>query len=228
MWCFRKCRNTTHSEKHCVGRQTPHTSNRCPCQFYSPCISSGDGYWLRAVPAGDRQQGDTATRHNLRQASRAVTEALSPVERLETMLHPWVGFAIMPIFALANAGITVQGADFEQPVSLAIIVGLVLGKPIGVFGFSWLAVRSGLAVLAPGLSGPLILAGSFLTGIGFTMSLFIAGLAFDPATLNAAKLGILSGSAIAATAGILMLLLLTIHAARTKSATSTAEQDRVP
>ncbi|WP_299893119.1 Na+/H+ antiporter NhaA [uncultured Ruegeria sp.] len=183
---------------------------------------------LRAVPAGDRQQGDTATRHNLRQASRAVTEALSPVERLETMLHPWVGFAIMPIFALANAGFTVQGADFEQPVSLAIIVGLVLGKPIGVFGFSWLAVRSGLAVLAPGLSGPLILAGSLLTGIGFTMSLFIAGLAFDPATLNAAKLGILSGSAIAATAGILMLLLLTIHAARTKSATSTAEQDRIP
>ncbi|MFD0909928.1 Na+/H+ antiporter NhaA [Ruegeria arenilitoris] len=181
---------------------------------------------LRVVPAGDRQQGNTASRHDLRQASRAVTEALSPVERLEMMLHPWVGFAIMPIFALANAGITIQGADFGQPVSLAIIVGLVLGKPIGVFGFSWLAVRSGLAVLAPGLSGPLVLAGSFLTGIGFTMSLFIAGLAFDPATLNAAKLGILSGSALAATVGILMLLLLTLHAVHKKNATGTAEPDR--
>ena len=164
-----------------------------------------------AAPNGDHRQGDVAGHHDLRQAGRALTESLSPVERLEMMLHPWVGFAIMPIFALANAGITIGGADFGQPVSVAIIVGLVLGKPIGVLGFSWLAVRSGLAVLAPGLSWPFIIAGSFLTGIGFTMSLFIAGLAFDWSVLNAAKLGILSGSALSAILGIALLIWLTLR-----------------
>ena len=94
---------------------------------------------------------------------------------------------------------------------MAIIVGLVLGKPIGVLGFSWLAVRSGLAVLAPGLSWPFIIAGSFLTGIGFTMSLFIAGLAFDWSVLNAAKLGILSGSALSAMLGVALLIWLTLR-----------------
>ena len=159
-----------------------------------------------AAPTGDHRQGDSVAQRDLRQAGRALTESLSPVERLELMLHPWVGFAIMPIFALANAGITIDGADFGQPVSLAVIVGLVLGKPIGVLGFSWLAVRSRLAVLAPGLSWPFLIAGSFLAGIGFTMSLFIAGLGFDAEMLNAAKLGILSGSAVAAIVGVLVLL----------------------
>ena len=167
-----------------------------------------------AYPAGEHWSGDTEDRHDLRLAGRAVTEALSPVERLEIMLHPWVGFAIMPIFALANAGITIHGADFGQAVSVAIIVGLVLGKPIGVLGFSWLAVRSGLAVLGPGLSWGFVAAGAFLTGIGFTMSLFIAGLAFEPAMLNAAKLGILSGSAFAAVVGSLMLVRLASRAPR--------------
>lgn len=168
-----------------------------------------------AYPAGEHWSGDTTDRRDLKRAGRAVTESLSPVERLEMMLHPWVGFAIMPIFALANAGITVHGADFSQPVSLAIIAGLALGKPIGVLGFSWLAVRSGLATLGPGLSWPLVVAGSFLTGIGFTMSLFIAGLAFEPAMLNAVKLGILVGSTLAAIAGTLMLARLTSRATRT-------------
>lgn len=166
-------------------------------------------------PAGEHWSGDTADRRDLRQAGKAVTESLSPIERLEMMLHPWVGFAIMPIFALANAGITIHSADLQQSVSLAVIVGLVLGKPIGVLGFSWLAVRSGMAMLSPGLSWPFIVAGAFLTGIGFTMSLFIAGLAFEPATLNAVKLGILSGSAIAALVGTLMLVRLTSRATGT-------------
>ena len=162
-----------------------------------------------AYPQGEHWSGDTSDRHDLRRAGRAVTESLSPVERLEIMLHPWVGFAIMPIFALANAGIAVHNADIGQFVSVAIIAGLSLGKPIGVVGFSWLAVRSGLAVLAPGLSWPFVAAGAFLTGIGFTMSLFIADLAFEPAMLNAAKLGILSASAISALIGTLILVRLT-------------------
>ncbi len=159
-----------------------------------------------AYPGGEHWSGDTADRRDLRQAGRAVEESLSPVERLEIMLHPWVGFAVMPIFALANAGVAITGADLGQPVSLAILAGLVLGKPVGVFGFSWLAVRFGLANRESSLSWPFLAAGAFLTGIGFTMSLFIAGLAYAPAMLGAAKLGILTGSVLSAVAGLTMLL----------------------
>ena len=164
---------------------------------------------LRAVlgrvlsyPIGDRWSGDTTERRDLRRASTAATEALSPVERLEMMLHPWVGFVIMPIFALANAGVAISGAHVGQPVSVAIFAGLVFGKPVGVLAFSWLVVRLGLATRAPGLSWPLLGAGGLLTGIGFTMSLFIAGLAYAPAMLDAAKVGILTGSVASAAAGV--------------------------
>jgi NhaA family Na+:H+ antiporter len=162
-----------------------------------------------AYPSGEHWSGDTADRRDLRQAGRAVAESLSPVERLEMMLHPWVGFAVMPVFALANAGVAITAADLGQSVSLAIFAGLVLGKPVGVLGFSWLAVRFGLAVRGASLSWPLLAAGAFLTGIGFTMSLFIAGLAYAPAVLNAAKLGILAGSMCSAAIGILALVWLT-------------------
>ncbi len=171
---------------------------------------------LRAVlgrvlsyPIGDRWSGDTTERRDLRRAGTAATEALSPVERLEMMLHPWVGFAIMPIFALANAGVAISGAHVGQPVSVAIFAGLVFGKPVGVLAFSWLVVRLGLATRAPGLNWPLLAAGGLLTGIGFTMSLFIAGLAYAPAMLDAAKVGILTGSVASAAAGVLMLAWLT-------------------
>ncbi len=171
---------------------------------------------LRAVlgrvlsyPIGDRWSGDTTERRDLRRAGTAATEALSPVERLEMMLHPWVGFVIMPIFALANAGVAISGAHVGQPVSVAIFAGLVFGKPVGVLAFSWLVVRLGLATRAPGLSWPLLAAGGLLTGIGFTMSLFIAGLAYAPAMLDAAKVGILTGSVASAAAGVLMLAWLT-------------------
>ncbi|KXF76423.1 sodium:proton antiporter [Paramesorhizobium deserti] len=162
-----------------------------------------------AYPGDEHWSADTADHRDLRQASRAVTESLSPVERLETMLHPWVGFAVMPIFALANAGVAITGADLGQPVSLAIFAGLALGKPVGVFGFSWFAVRVGLAARASSLSWSFLAAGAFLTGIGFTMSLFIAGLAYAPAMLDAAKLGILAGSVFSALAGLAMLVWLT-------------------
>ncbi|MDH3595993.1 MAG: Na+/H+ antiporter NhaA [Rhodospirillales bacterium] len=162
-----------------------------------------------SYPIGDRWSGDTTERRDLRRAGAAATEALSPVERLEMMLHPWVAFAIMPVFALANAGVAISGADFGQPVSVAIFAGLVFGKPVGVLAFSWLVVRLGLATQALGLSWPLLAAGSLLTGIGFTMSLFIAGLAYAPAMLDAAKVGILTGSVASAAAGVLMLAWLT-------------------
>ena len=171
---------------------------------------------LRAVlsralshPTGDFWSGDTTERRDLLRAGTALTETLSPVERLEIMLHPWVGFMVMPIFALANAGVEIHGADLGQPVSAAIFAGLAFGKPIGVLTFSWLAVRLGIASRALRLSWRLLAAGSLLTGIGFTMSLFIADLAYDPAVLNAAKIGILAASTVSAAAGLMMLLWLT-------------------
>ncbi len=164
-----------------------------------------------SYPKGEHWSGDTMDRHHLRQAGRAVTESLSPVERIEMTLHPWVGFAVMPAFALANAGITIDSADFGQSVSLAIVTGLVLGKPLGVFGFSWVAVRIGIAVRAPGLSWSYLAAGACLTGIGFTMSLFIADLSYNAEMLNAAKLGIFCGSVISATIGLLVLVWLTFR-----------------
>ena len=173
---------------------------------------------LRAVfervlsyPRGEHWSGNTTERRDLRRAGIAATEALSPLERLEMMLHPWVGFAIMPIFALANAGVVVSSADIGHPVFAAILAGLVIGKPLGVVAFTGLALRLGLAIKPSSLSWALIVAGACLTGIGFTMSLFIASLAYDAATLDAAKIGILSASAVSATGGLLVLLFFTLR-----------------
>lgn len=162
-----------------------------------------------SYPRGDHWSGDTTDRADLRRAGIAAMEALSPEERLEMTLHPWVGFVIMPIFALANAGVIISGTDVEQSVAVAIIAGLVLGKPIGVLTLSGIAVWLGIATRPPGLNWSLLTAGSLLTGIGFTMSLFIAGLAYSPALLDAAKIGILTASVISAAAGILTLTWLT-------------------
>lgn len=162
-----------------------------------------------SYPIGDHWSGDTNERRDLRRAGVAATEALSPVERLEIMLHPWAGFAIMPIFALANAGVEITGADVGQPVSVAIFAGLVFGKPIGVVTLCFLADHLRLATRPSALSWSFLAAGALLTGIGFTMSLFIAGLAFTPAMLDAAKLGILTGSIFSAAAGLSILIRLT-------------------
>jgi NhaA family Na+:H+ antiporter len=133
----------------------------------------------------------------------------SPLQRLEHGLHPWVAFCIMPIFALANAGVVLGGdiaSALAQPISLGIAAGLVLGKQVGITSFAWLAVRCGLADLPKGISWWHIYGASWLAGIGFTMSLFIAGLAFgEGPELTAAKLGILAASLIAGLAGWLIL-----------------------
>lgn len=162
-----------------------------------------------AYPRGDHWSGDTVDRRDLQRAGVAVTETLSPVERLETALHPWVGFLIMPLFAFANAGVTISGTDIGHPVVAAIFVGLVFGKPIGVIASSWLAVHLGLATKPPDLSWSLLAAGGLLAGTSFTMSLFIAGLACPPSMLEAAKVGILAASMASAAAGLLTLVMLT-------------------
>lgn len=129
-----------------------------------------------------------------------------PVVRVEAALHPWVAYAIMPLFALANAGVDLRTAEFTggvEFVTLGIALALCAGKPIGVIGATWLAVRVGGCRLAPGVSwGGVCLIG-LLAGIGFTMSIFIAMLAFaDHRPLDAAKFGVLLGSLIAVTLGL--------------------------
>jgi len=110
----------------------------------------------------------------------AARESMSPLERLETALHPWVGFVIMPVFALANAGVKLEPGAFRDPLALAVASGLVVGKPVGIVVFAWIAVRAGLARLPAGVGWGAVAAGGALAGIGFTMSLFIAGLALPP------------------------------------------------
>lgn len=158
-----------------------------------------------SYPPGDHWSGDTADRHDLRQAGAATRETLSPVERLELRLHPWVGFLIMPIFALANAGVEFSLEAAMQPASRAVILSLVLGKPIGVMVVSWISVRFGIAKLFSDLNWPLITAGSLLTGIGFTMSLFIAEIGFPASALASAKIGILTASILSAVFGLIAL-----------------------
>jgi Na+:H+ antiporter, NhaA family len=132
-----------------------------------------------------------------------------PLHRMEQGLHPWVTFVIMPLFALANAGIPLSGQLAKaliEPVTLGVAIGLVLGKPVGITLASWVAVRAGWASLPDNVSWMHIHGAGWLAGIGFTMSLFMTGLAFtDDAQLTAAKLGILTGSFCAGAVGSLIL-----------------------
>jgi NhaA family Na+:H+ antiporter len=127
-------------------------------------------------------------------------EAVSPVVRLIHALHGWVAFGIMPLFALANAGVTLGSATFAGDglrVFLGVTLGLVLGKPLGVVGLSWLAWRLRLVALPKGTRWPQMLVVGLAAGIGFTMALFIAQLAFPPGPmLETAKLAILVGSVV--------------------------------
>jgi len=140
-----------------------------------------------------------------RALGRASRQAVSPLEYLEHRLHPWVSFAIMPIFALANAAVHVNAADLGNRVTLAVAASLLVGKPLGIMVMSWLAVGSGAARLPDGVSWMGIAGGGILCGIGFTMALFIASLALEGPALGAAKVGILVGSALAAAAGMFVL-----------------------
>ena len=130
-------------------------------------------------------------------------EARSPLRRLEHAVHPWVMLGVVPLFGFASAGVELGGGGLTAPLPLAILLGLFLGKQLGVFGAIWLAVRSGLAPRPAGTSWPQIYGTALLCGIGFTMSLFIGALAFpgDPARIDAAKIGTLAGSLLAGIAG---------------------------
>jgi len=167
-----------------------------------------------AHPASDEGSGDTRDRNTLQVAEVAARETLSPVERLEIALHPWVGFVIMPLFAFANAGVPLSMDILDGPVTLAVLAGFAVGKPVGVLSFSWLAVRSGIAIRPPELSWGSLAGGGLLAGIGFTMALFIANLAFSESLIGSAKLGILLASVVSAVAGLALLTWATAGGAR--------------
>jgi Na+:H+ antiporter, NhaA family len=129
--------------------------------------------------------------------------------RLESKLHPWVAFVILPLFALANAGVPLANASIamlKHPVTLGVGLGLLFGKLVGVLGFTWLAVRLRLGSLPPQVQWRHVIGVALLTGIGFTMSLFLGSLAFSDNSLHGqVRLGVLLGSASAALAGALWL-----------------------
>ena len=135
-------------------------------------------------------------------------EVRSPLKQLEHAIHPWVMFGIMPLFGLVSAGVQVGTfADAVQPLPLAIMAGLFLGKQIGVFGAIWLTIKAKLAPMPSNARWSELYGASVLCGIGFTMSLFIGGLAFEgsPKAIEAAKLGTLAGSLLSAIAGWMIL-----------------------
>lgn len=137
----------------------------------------------------------------------------SLLHQMEHALHPWVAYAILPIFAFANAGVPLSGMSLDTltgSIPLGIVAGLFLGKQIGIFGSSWLAIRLGLAKRPRDVSWPQLYGVSVLGGVGFTMSLFISGLAFEHTgeySINLARLGIVVASSLSAVTGYLILRL---------------------
>ncbi|MEE1068164.1 MAG: Na+/H+ antiporter NhaA, partial [Fibrobacteraceae bacterium] len=164
------------------------------------------GNFLQGGPAIDSHQKFEIF-NTLKKGAR---ESLPLQERLYKTLNPWVNYLIMPVFALANAGVEIKlGGGIEVPVLIAVAVALIVGKPIGIFIFSFLAVKIGISKRPSGYSWATLLGGGMLAGIGFTMALFVAGLAFDPGLRqDSAKLGILLGSVSAAIIGTVYLSII--------------------
>jgi NhaA family Na+:H+ antiporter len=151
-------------------------------------------------------RGTRPTAAEARATGFVVREEVSVAERLENALHPWTSFVVVPLFALSNAGVAISagalGDTFTSAVGGGIILGLVVGKTVGVTAAAWIAVRLGLGRLPDGVSWLQLVPVAALAGIGFTVSLFIAGLAFDdPALKAAATLAILVASVLAALLG---------------------------
>jgi NhaA family Na+:H+ antiporter len=178
-----------------LGLMTP-TSEYVGPSAFKRVLERAEDILQGEQPPPEHERASTIVR--LRELAR---ETVSPVEYLITALNPWVGFLIMPLFALANAGVQIGLDGLTNSVAHATAAGLILGKPIGVFALSFFAVRFGFARLPLGVSWAALAAGGVLAGIGFTMALFIAGLALEGDMLAASKVGILGASAIAAVVG---------------------------
>lgn len=161
----------------------------------------------------------------LRQLHRAHREAMSPADTLIEGLHPWVAFGIIPLFAFANAGVPLAGISFDpesSAVITAVAVGLIFGKPVGILLATWIALRLGIGVLPPGITLRHVAVLGVVAGVGFTMALFIAQLAFsDARLLAAAKVGVLTGSVAAGMFGLFIgrLILQPVETTATANAT---------
>lgn len=158
--------------------------------------------------AGDLVDDTTAEREHL--AELAARAAIPTGDRLQRMLHPWSAFVVVPLFGLANAGVALRGGvlgdALTSRLAIGIAVALVVGNAVGITGASTLAIRFGLGELPGRVRYGHLLGGAVLAGIGFTISLFVAGLAFDdPVTLTHAKVGILAGSLVSAALGSVLL-----------------------
>ncbi len=154
--------------------------------------------------------GGHGRHHAGRELAGLARDTLSPLDYLVNLLERPVAFVIMPVFALANAGVVLDTSTLGEPMALsvawAVALGLVLGKPIGVTIFAWIAVRTGLAALPRGVNWGMIAATGVLAGIGFTVALFVTALAFtDPVHTAGSKIGILAGSVVATAAGLVIL-----------------------
>jgi Na+:H+ antiporter, NhaA family len=158
----------------------------------------------------DNSMGNATRTAALHVLAEDCKRAESPMVRFEHALTPWIKHLVMPVFALANAGVAIGGETMSaltNRVGLGVICGLVLGKPIGIVTFSWFATRTKLAAMPAQASWRQILAVGMLAGIGFTMSLFIANLAFgDTPLLETAKVGILAASVASGVAGVIVLV----------------------
>jgi len=163
------------------------------------------GAWQRASGDGS----DSGARADVWRAQFAAREAVSPLQRLEDGLHPWVAFVIMPLFALANAGVILSPSSLGEPVAVAVAGALALGKPVGILLLCVLAVRLRVTSLPDGVTWGMLTGGACLAGIGFTMALFLNALAFPvadfPAYEAAGKIGTLVGSIASAVLGSVVL-----------------------
>ncbi len=149
---------------------------------------------------------DEPTAAELVTMTRLAQHAVSPAERIAHALHPWTSFLVVPVFALANAGVTLRRDAFDAPgavaVTAGVMLGLVLGKTAGIAGAAWLGHRLGVARLPENSTWGMVVATAAVAGIGFTVSLFVAELAFDAGPLqDSARLGVLAASLVAATVG---------------------------
>jgi NhaA family Na+:H+ antiporter len=209
----------------------PTRSQAQPQAFLAQCTAvlggidtpagSQEGSVVEMMDTTDRQQ---AAAHTL----EAIAERMqTPAQRMEHSVTPWATYLILPLFALANAGVALSGNVAQavtSPVGIGIILGLLVGKPLGITLFSWLAIRIGVAEMPARVKWSQLISATFLAGIGFTMSIFIANSAFsNPSMLSTAKIGILIGSLLAATIGAILLTLTTSErVGATKLGTATA------
>jgi NhaA family Na+:H+ antiporter len=185
------------------------SQTRINAREFSKRIKTYLGKFEEACSPGEQLWANQEQQEAVQTMALAAKHAESPMQRIEHKLQPWVSFFIMPVFALANAGIAFEPGFFQslvQPISLGIILGLLFGKPIGILLLSWIGISFRIASLPEGVTWKQLTGVGFLAGIGFTMSIFINTLAFaDPSHISIAKGGILVGSLFSALAGVFIL-----------------------